>query len=122
MSEFALDLDCPYWFIDGPDVLYCRSCFEDIVLSKAYEDRDGGFASIESDSVCFCEKCGKLLDCDLTEEGAVSELEHFEEYGWSDSQANRFSVYEIHNHRNDDFNRRLKAFLPKSIWGQVANE
>ena len=43
---------------------------------------DGGWRT-DHDHTPFCEACGELLDGNLTNYGSVTELEHYQEYGFS---------------------------------------
>ena len=91
------DVEQPYWFIHnacGEEGTFCFDCGEkrraELIAShpgKTPEQLnlhmlDGGW-SIECDSCEHCEKCGQLLEYSLTDYGAESEWEHFQEHGIS---------------------------------------
>lgn len=74
----------PYWFDeDDSSVDYCWDCIHEVQKQRLESGSDiedvhirGGYVW-ESDSTRCCEKCGKLLNYELTGYGAMEEARHF---------------------------------------------
>ena len=95
------DVEKPHWFIHnagGEERTYCFDCGEkrrqELIATnqgkpevlRLLDRLDGGF-STECDSCEHCETCGQLLDYSLTDYGAKSEWDHFQEHGINLSSA-----------------------------------
>lgn len=69
------------------DETYCRDCgaskVAELIASGSDPKEtilDGGWGGNEEDSQPFCEVCGVMLDCVLTDYAVGEELEHFKNY------------------------------------------
>lgn len=75
-----LDVPFPHWLggeaVDqGPS--YCRACADAKVAAGEAEYVDGGWQQ-DDDGCCHCDVCGRLLEYNLTDYGASSEIEHYQ--------------------------------------------
>lgn len=76
----GLSPDYPHWLSGGdgdPSELYCATCAEMEVAEGHADEIDGGWGPEDADYCCHCERCGVVLDYNLTAHGVARELEHF---------------------------------------------
>lgn len=75
----------PYWIKgDNSGATYCKKCVKKHLKNK--EDEDGGFDSVEDDSLVKCSDCSMVLESTLTPGGTEDELEHFSGHGIKDCE------------------------------------
>lgn len=91
-----------HWIHDWDEGLsFCRECSEKKIaeLLAAEPDAeymlDGGWVT-EGDSQAFCETCGRPLENSFTNYAAETEIDHFEECGFSlDSPDDCYAVLNV---------------------------
>lgn len=66
---------------DDSDESYCFDCIQTLIGNPVHSENyaRAGYA-FEYDNPQHCEKCGKLLEYILTDDGIEQELAHFTEY------------------------------------------
>lgn len=86
LDERASQPEPPYWFHSEGETGYsegesfCLDCIRALVPHAQIGVHYGGGYCCEADGCEFCERCGKLLQYDLTDYGVGEELAHFTMY------------------------------------------
>ncbi len=112
LDEREAELEMPYWMTKDEGITHCESCIKIIKPDAEWiEDYGGGYDN-ESDSTEFCERCGKMLQCTLTDYGVDQGLSSFGEFGldWD----NAHDCYELarvaHGLLRDDEKRHKELY------------